>query len=97
MSTLSTKVDEPWKVFCSSEVRDMWLCLSAEQAVIHLLFTTYSLVGLISSASAGDLVKTWRVRYFVLLPGPSPSLTYYRAIEVQYTVCQAACICEALY
>lgn len=29
----------------------------------------------------GDLVKTWRVRYFVLQPGPSPVLTYYRAVE----------------
>ena len=51
----------------------------------------------ILNAWAGDLVKTWRVRYFVLQPGPSPRLTYYRAIEVQSTIYdQAACICGTL-
>ncbi|KAL0049978.1 hypothetical protein WJX82_001917 [Trebouxia sp. C0006] len=29
----------------------------------------------------GELVKTWRARYFVLRSGPWPVLTYYRAIE----------------
>ena len=36
----------------------------------------------------GELVKTWRARYFVLRSGPSPVLTYYRAIEVKHRTMQ---------
>lgn len=33
-------------------------------------------------SSSGELVKTWRARYFVLRSGSSPLITYFRAIEV---------------
>lgn len=53
--------------------------MAAEMLVLCFLsFIVFTVLDVV----AGELVKSWRARYFVLKTGPSPVLMYYRAIEV---------------
>ena len=46
-------------------------------------------ISIITNACAGDVVKKWNLRYFVLIAGPQPLLVYYRKVILDSLVALA--------